>query len=64
MRIEARLEARGLVLPEVPQVPLGLRISFAWARIRGIHVYLSGHPPQAPDRSLPGPFGKVPWRFG
>ena len=60
MHIEARLEARGLVLPEAPQVPPGLRISFAWARIRGTHVYLAGHSPQAPDGSFPGPFGKVP----
>jgi len=48
------------VLPEAPQVPPGLRISFVWARIRGAHVYLAGHSPQAPDGSFPGPFGKVP----
>ena len=60
MQVEARLQALGLVLPEAPQVPPGLTISFAWARVRGTHVYLAGHSPQAPDGSFPGPFGKVP----
>src|ERR1700730_11210628 len=60
MKIEARLQALGLVLPEAARVPAGLTISFAWARVRGTDVYLAGHSPQAPDGSFPGPFGKVP----
>jgi hypothetical protein len=31
MRIEAKLEDFGLVLPEPMQVPSGLRLPFAWA---------------------------------
>ncbi len=60
MHIEARLHALGLALPEAPRVPAGLTISFAWARVRGDHVYLAGHSPQAADGSFSGPFGKVP----
>ncbi len=59
MQIEARLRSLGLVLPEAPLAPAGVTISFAWARVRGTHVYLAGHSPQASDGSFPGPFGKV-----
>jgi enamine deaminase RidA (YjgF/YER057c/UK114 family) len=60
MRIEEKLASLGLALPQAPQVPPGFRLSFAWTRVRGNHVYLSGHSPQAPDGTYPGPFGKVP----
>ena len=50
MQIEARLRTLGLTLPEAPQVPPGLTTFFAWARVRGTHVYLAGHSPQAPRR--------------
>ncbi len=60
MQIEAKLQALGLVLPAAPQIPPGIKISFAWTRIRGNRVYLSGHSAQAPDGSFIGPFGKVP----
>ena len=60
MQIEARLESLGLVLPEAPKAPPGYTFSFAWTRVRSNHIYLSGHSPQAPDGSYPGPFGKVP----
>jgi enamine deaminase RidA (YjgF/YER057c/UK114 family) len=60
MRIEAKLQELGLVLPPPPRVPPGITILFAWARVRGNRVYLSGHGPQAPDGSNTGPFGKVP----
>ena len=36
MRVEAKLEELGLVLPEPMQVmPPGLRLPFAWVRVRG-----------------------------
>jgi enamine deaminase RidA (YjgF/YER057c/UK114 family) len=60
MQIEAKLQALGLVLPQAPKLPPGLKISFAWARMHGNRLYLAGHGPLAPDGSPLGPFGKVP----
>jgi enamine deaminase RidA (YjgF/YER057c/UK114 family) len=59
MRIEAKLEALGLALPEPLQVPFGLAMPFAWVRVRGGRAYVSGHVPQNPDGSLAGPLGTV-----
>ncbi len=59
MRIEARLEELGLVVPGPVRAPEGARLPFSFARIDGRRVYLSGHGPQAPDGSLTGPLGKV-----
>ena len=59
MEVEARLEELGLVLPEPLQAPPGLHLPFSWVRVRGDHVYVSGHGAQNPDGSLAGPFGKV-----
>ena len=59
MQIEAKLEALGLVLPPPVQVPPGVRLPFAFARVRGSRVYIAGHGPLAADGSLAGPFGKV-----
>jgi enamine deaminase RidA (YjgF/YER057c/UK114 family) len=60
MQVEAKLQALGLVLPEAPKIPPGIKISFSWVRRHGNRIYISGHGPQAPDGSFPGPFGKVP----
>ena len=59
MRIEAKLEELGLWLPAPIKPPPGLRLSFAWVRIRGDRAYASGHGPLNPDGSPAGPFGKV-----
>ena len=59
MRIEAKLEELGLVLPEPLKVPAGMAMPFPWVRVRGHRAYISGHIPQAPDGSPAGPFGKV-----
>ncbi len=59
MKIEAKLEARGLVLPEPLKAPPGTQLPFSWVRIRGNRVYISGHGPQNPDGSLSRPLGKV-----
>ena len=59
MRVEAKLEELGLVLPEAMRVPPGIRLPFAFARVHGTRVYVSGHGPQAPDGSLAPPQGKV-----
>lgn len=59
MRIEAKLAALGLVLPEPLQMPAGLQMPFAWVRLRGNRAYISGHVPQNSDGSLADPLGKI-----
>jgi enamine deaminase RidA (YjgF/YER057c/UK114 family) len=59
MHIEAKLEDLGLVLPEPMQVPQGLRLPFAWVRVRGNRAYVSGHIALNPDGSVAQPLGKV-----
>lgn len=59
MRIEAKLAALGLVLPEPLQMPAGLQLPFAWVRLRGNRAYISGHVPQNSDGSLADPLGKI-----
>lgn len=59
MQVEAKLAALGLALPEPFQVPPGIRMPFAWVRVRGNRAYVSGHVPQNPDGSLAQPLGKV-----
>src|SRR5260370_19726180 len=60
MQIEAKSEALGLVLQKAAKLPPGISISFAWARMHGIRLYVAGHGPLAPDGAHLGPFGKVP----
>src|SRR5918999_1342546 len=59
MRVEAKLEELGLVLPEPMRVPEGLRMPFSWVRVRGNRAYVSGHVALNPDGSIAGPLGKV-----
>ncbi len=59
MRVEAKLEELELALPGPMQLPPGVRLPFAWVRVRGDRAYVSGHGPLNPDGSLSGPFGKV-----
>ncbi len=59
MKVEARLEELGLVLPEPLQTPPGLVLPFSFVRVRGDRAYVSGHGALNPDGSLAGPFGKV-----
>jgi enamine deaminase RidA (YjgF/YER057c/UK114 family) len=59
MEIEARLAALGLALPPPVQAPPGIRLPFAFVRVRGNRAYIAGHGPQNPDGSIAGPFGKV-----
>ena len=58
--IEARLQERGIVLPEPAVPPPGFHFTFEWVRVRGHRAIVSGHSPQRADGSFPGPFGKVP----
>lgn len=59
MDVESRLSAMGLALPNPMLTPAGLEIPFAWARVYGDRVYLSGHGALNRDGSVAGPFGKV-----
>jgi enamine deaminase RidA (YjgF/YER057c/UK114 family) len=59
VRVEARLEELGLLLPPPVQTPPGVRLPFAFAHIAGGRVYISGHGPQAPDGTFALPLGKV-----
>jgi enamine deaminase RidA (YjgF/YER057c/UK114 family) len=57
--IDARLRALGLELPATAPAPTGVRLPFAFVRVRGQRAFISGHGPQLPDGSLAPPFGKV-----
>jgi enamine deaminase RidA (YjgF/YER057c/UK114 family) len=59
MRVEAKLEELGLVLPGPTKTPPGLVLPFSWVRVRGDRAYVSGHVPLNPDGSFAGPVGKV-----
>ena len=59
MKIEQKLETMGLVLPEPIKVPTGVKLPFAFVRVRGARAYISGHGPQNPDGSIAPPFGKL-----
>lgn len=59
MKVEARLQQFGLVLPEAMKLPPRVQAPFAWVRVYADRAYISGHGPQNPDGSIAGPFGKV-----
>ncbi|HEU5200987.1 MAG TPA: RidA family protein [Ktedonobacterales bacterium] len=59
MKIEAKLEALGLALPEPMQAPPGMKLPFAPVRVRGNRAFISGAGPLNPDGSLAQPLGKV-----
>jgi enamine deaminase RidA (YjgF/YER057c/UK114 family) len=59
MRVEAKLDELGLVLPEPPKIPPEMQVSFAWVRVHQDRAYVAGHGPQNPDGSVAHPLGKV-----
>lgn len=59
MRIEAKLQALGLTLPEPMRAPAGMRLPFAPVRVRGNRAYISGSGPLNQDGSFAEPLGKV-----
>lgn len=59
MKIEARLQEMGLVLPESMKAPAGVKLPFRNVRVRGNRAYIAGHGPLMPDGSLARPLGKV-----
>jgi hypothetical protein len=58
-KIEERLRALGLVLPEPMQPPPGVVLPFRFVRVRGRRAFISGHGPQNADGSLAAPLGKL-----
>jgi enamine deaminase RidA (YjgF/YER057c/UK114 family) len=58
-RIERRLAALGLVLPQQLQAPPGTTLPFQFVRIVGRRALVSGHGPQNADGTLAMPLGKV-----
>lgn len=58
-QIEARIAARGLVLPQPLQVPPGVVLPFPEVNLRDGIAFVSGAGPLAPDGSLADPRGKV-----
>src|SRR5438270_12977439 len=59
MRVEAKLQELGLVLPEPTKAPPGVVLPFSMVRKRDNRAYVSGHGPVDADGSFVGPFGKV-----
>jgi enamine deaminase RidA (YjgF/YER057c/UK114 family) len=59
MRVEAKLRALGLALPEPFRLPDGMRHPSAWVRVIGDRAYVSGQVPLESDGSLALPLGRV-----
>jgi len=59
MTPERKLEELGLKLPKPTKLPEGLHLPFKFVNIRGERVLFSGHPKNALDGSIAGPFGVV-----
>lgn len=58
-KIEAKLQAMGLVLPERMKLATDMKLPFAPVRARGTRAYIAGHGPLNPDGSLAHPLGKL-----
>jgi len=59
VKVEARLQELGLVLPAALQPPTGVRLPFSPVRMYGDRAYVAGHGPQNADGTSAAPFGKV-----
>lgn len=62
--VETRLRQMGLSLPGPVMVPPGVRLPFAFVRVRGNRALVSGHGPQNPDGTLAAPLGKLGRELG
>ncbi len=60
MSIDQRLQELGLALPAATVLPPSVVTTFAWVRVSGDRVLVSGHGPTQPDGSPAGPYGRVP----
>lgn len=57
--VEERLHELGLQLPEPTRLPDGLHLPFSFVNLRGDRLLFSGHPKNAQDGGIAGPFGVV-----
>ena len=53
------MRALGLELPAPTVVPDGLHLPFSFVNVRGDRAFISGHPKNASDGSIEGPYGKL-----
>jgi YjgF/chorismate_mutase-like putative endoribonuclease len=58
-KIEERLSALGLVLPQPLKPPAGVLLPFQFVRLVGDRALFSGHGPQNPDGGVAAPLGKL-----
>jgi len=58
-KVEEKLKALNLTLPEPIKSSPDMKIPPSWIRVRHNRAFISGHGPQNPDGSIAGPFGKV-----
>lgn len=58
-RIEDRLAALGLVLPEPIKPPAGVVLPFRFVHVVGRRAFVSGHGPQNADGTIAEPLGKL-----
>ena len=58
-KVEEKLKALNLRLPEPIKTSPDMKIPPSWIRVRGNRAFISGHGPQNLDGSFAGPLGKV-----
>lgn len=58
-RIEAKLAAMGLTLPEAFRMPTDVALPFAWVRLRARRAFISGHIATNADGTVAQPLGRV-----
>ena len=56
---EKKLIELGLKLPDPIKLPSNLSLPFSFINLRGNRALISGHPRQANDGSINGPYGQV-----
>lgn len=59
MTPEDKLKGMGLTLPPPTKIPSGLHLPFSLVNLRGDRLLISGHPKNAMDGSIDGPYGIV-----
>lgn len=58
-KVEEKLKALNLNLPEPLKSSPNMKLPPSWIRVRGNRAFISGHGPQNLDGSIAGPLGKV-----
>src|SRR5918995_33685 len=58
-KVEEKLKALNLSLPEPIKSSPDMKMPPSWIRVRGNRAFISGHGPHNPDGSIAGPLGKV-----